>query len=552
MKRFVLVLVLCVIASMTALAKSFFMITPTVAKNHLKFKQTSDNTWLMYVPATYPCPNAGGNAYTGFQFIVGDDEGYLYLPQSKGQMVNGEEESNSGTLTKSANKRETWWNWDYSGACLEVKKNVPQSEQKNVYNGMTSKDLVMDGCLMFTITLGDDGNLTYKATLDSKKRVAYAACNCTEGSDNGTYYEAKYTTYLFAKKQEDGTFSPKYSGKFVFEDIPSENSNQTTHKGFYFYTPIGENGEPNGWDAAERWWKQVSNSLGTRGINTDDNNLYQNGGNYSLPYVGSYNVSTTFYYGKYQQGTMDKKPADSYDQPLVGSIRTYCNKDKNMKNRFHVHSYIAVGYRNNSKGGDDKDAFVLREVPYIPKGVGVLLYTTDATVDTLGPKEEYTGEKTYDYTTTNYLVPVYTDTKLTTYCNSCGKKCINFFLDRLYATTTWKKGTYNHDQKVADGTTVEDYWGFFSAIEGTVCHPNRAYLRYPAEDGDELTRWVDEGGQAGAKCYIGFSDDSTTDVAKVSVDKREQQDAYYTLDGRKVLKPAHGIFIHNGKTYLFK
>ena len=556
MKKVVIVLMVGLLTSISVYAKDFYMITQSVTKNHLKFKQTSDDTWLMYVPATYPCPNAGQNAYTGFQFIVGDDEGYLYTPQSKGQMVNGEDGSNSGTLTKSTSKRDTWWNWwSFSGNCLEVKKNVPQSEQKNPYNGMTAKDLVMDGCLELTIKQNDDGSLTYKAKLNDQKRVAYAACNCTEGSDNGSYYAAKYTTFLFADKQNDGTFSPYYKGKLVFEDVPAENNNQTTHKGFYFYTPISENGEPNGWDAAERWWKQVSNGLGTRGINTDDNNLYQNGGNYSLPYIGSYNISTTFYYGKYSQGILDKKPADCYDQPLVGSIRTYCNKDHDMQNRYHVHSYIAVGYKNVSPGGHDQDAFILREIPYIPKGVGVLLYTNDATVDTLAPRKDmiYTGKESYDPNTANYLVPTFVETTVHTYDYEGGKKYINFFLDQLHYTKTWKNGTYYHDQKVEEGKTVDDYWGFFSAIDGEKSYPGRAYLHFPADDGDELVRWIDEDGQTGAKCAIGFDDNHTTGITQVTTHtKLQNDDAYYTVDGRRVAKPTHGIFIHNGKTYLYK
>lgn len=420
---------------------------------------------------------------------------------------------------------------------------------------MTAKDLVMDGCLELTITQNADGSLTYKAKLNDQKRVAYAACNCTEGSDNGTYYAAKYTTFLFADKQSDGTFSPYYKGKLVFEDIPAENNNQTTHKGFYFYTPIGENGEPNGWDAAERWWKQVGNGLGTRGISADDNNLYQNGGNYSLPRVGSYDISTTFYYGKYSQGILDKKPADSYDQPLVGSIRTYCNKDHDMQDRYHVHSYIAVGYKKVSDGGDDQDAFILREIPYIPQGVGVLLYTNDATVDTLAPRKDmiYTGTKSYDPNTVNYLVPTFEVTPVHTYEYVEGKKYINFFLDQLYYTNTWKKGTYHQDQKVEEETPVDNYWGFFSAIDGEKSYPGRAYLHFPADDGDELVRWIDEDGQAGAKCAIGFDDNHTTGITHVTTTTKQQNDgAYYTVDGRRVAKPTHGIFIHNGKTYLFK
>lgn len=555
MKRLAIVFVIGLLTSIVAYAKDFYMITSSVTKNHLKFKQTSDNTWLMYVPATYPCPNAGGNAYTGFQFIVGDDEGYLYTPQQKGQMVNGDNGSNTGTLSKSADKRNTGWSWDWSRACLEVKKNVPQSDQKNVYNDMTAKDLVMDGCLEFTITLNGDGSLNYQARLNDQKRVAYAACNCTEGSDNGTYYAAKHTTFLFASKEGD-KFLPYYTGKLVYEDIAPENNNQTTHKGFYFYTPIGENGEPNGWDASERWWKQVGNSLGTRGISEDDNNLFQNGGNYSLDAVGSYKISTTFYYGKYSQGRMDKAPGDCYDQPLVGSIRTYSNKDHDMRNRYHVHSYIVVGYKANTKGGDDKDAFVLREVPYIPKGVGVVLYTKDATVDTLAPKKDmiYTGEKCPKCQDQNYLVPTFEKTQMHTYTYENGKKYINFYLDRLYRTTTWKDGTYNKEQKLDENAKVDDYWGFFSAIDGTYSNAGRAYLKYPADDGDELTRWMDEDGQAGAKCRVFSEDDQTATGLKMTSGTADKQrdNAYYTIDGQKVDKPTHGIFIHNGKTYLFK
>lgn len=540
-------------ASMGAVAKSFFMLTPSVNKNHLKFKQTSDNTWLMYVPATYPCPGAGNNLYNGFQFIVGDDEGYLYRPQTSGQMVNGEDGSNSGTLTKSSAKRASWDSWDYSAACLEVKKEVPQSERKNPYRGMTSNDLVMDGCLVFTITLGEDGNLTYTAGLDDERRVAYAACNCTEGT-NGylNFNAAQYTTFLFAAKQADGTFSATYKGKAVFEDIADEDNHNITHKGFYFYTPIMSNGEPNGWDASERWWKQAGNSLGTRGISDDDNNLFENGGNFSWPVVGSYNIATTFYYGKNSQGQMDKTPSKSYDQPLVGSIRTYCNNERDMKNRYNVHSYIAVGYKSSGKGADDQDAFVLKEVPYIPKGVGVLLYSLDATADILEPKEEYTGEKTYNYSQQNYLIPVFKKTALHTYSYEGSQKYINFFLGQLYDTRTWKNGTYNQSQNVPEGTTVSDYWGFFSAIDGSYCSANRAYLSYPAND--ELTRWIEDnkGGQAGAKCSFGFSEGETTGVTRVPAAKTVQDDAYYTLDGRKVLKPTHGIYIHNGKTYLYK
>lgn len=542
-----LVFFLCVMASVTAVAKSFFMITPTVTKNHLRFKQTSDNTWLMYVPATYPCPSAYNNAYTGFRFIVGDEEGYLYTPQSEGQIVNAEEGTNSGTLTKSQEKRSEWWNWG-ANAYLEVKKDVPQSEQKNVYNGMAAKDLVMDGSLVFTITLGDDGNLTYKASLDPNRRVSYAACNTVEGSDNGTYWSAAYTTFLFADKQSGDTFSPYYKGKVVVDNIPSENNNQIQHNGFYFYTPIQETSQNKYEGDGDDWWKQVKNDLGTRGIDPNGEDLFQNGGNFKSPIYGSFNISTTFYYGGNNEGRMEKKFADAYDDPLVGSIRTYCNKEENMESRYNVRVFLVTDYNK------DRDAFIVTEIPYIPKEVGVLLYTTDATVDILAPKKEWTGETISNIEETygkNYLVPTFSSTNVSTFgTDKDGNKCINFFLAKLFSAKDYKQ------YKEKYGT--ENHWGFFSVLNTQTSKANRAYLQYPFDNNfDGFSKFPEkkENGSQGAKLAFGsFDDDNTTTGIKNASRKqdRKDDDAYYTLDGRKVAKPAHGLFVHNGKTYLFK
>lgn len=84
---------------------------------------------------------------------------------------------------------------------------------------------------------------------------------------------------------------------------------------------------------------------------------------------------------------MEKKLDDAYDDPLVGCIRTYCNEDKDMESRYNVKVFLVTGY------SEKDDAFRVTEIPYIPKGVGVLLYTTDATVDILGPEKEWKGEK---------------------------------------------------------------------------------------------------------------------------------------------------------------
>lgn len=536
MKRFVLILVLCVITSMTALAKSFFMITSTVTKNHLKFKQTSDNTWLMYVPATYPCHMSWGTV--GLKFMVSDEEGYLYMPAASGSTeINGDAGFNTGSLVKSTSKRQNVWaalpdNW------LEVKKDGASTVNK-------AEDIVMDGCLVFQITLGDDGNLTYKAALDQNRRVSYAACNTVEGSDDGTYWSAAYTTFLFASKNDDGSFSPYYKGKVVVDKIPSENNDQIKHNGLYFYTPIAETQQNKYEGDGNDWWKQVKNDLGTRGISTNGEDLYQNGGNFESPIYGSFNISTTFYYGKSNQGKMEKKVDDAYDDPLVGCIRTYCNEGKNMESRYNVKVFLVTGYNK------DRDAFIVTEIPYIPKGVGVLLYTTDATVDVLKPEKEWTGETISNIEETygkNYLVPTFTPTQVSTFSTMNGKKYINFFLAKLFSAKDY--------EQYKDKYGTNNYWGFFSVLNTQTSKANRAYLQYPYDDHfDGFSHFPEKNDARGAKLALGlFDDDNITTGIKNVPEKQDSKvdNQYYTLDGRKVEKPTHGLFIHNGKTYLFK
>lgn len=534
MKRLLLAFLLCVMAFTGVLAKSFFMITPTVKSNHLRFKQTSDKTWLMYVPATYPCYFSWGT--TGFKFMVGDDEGFLYTPTASGSTeINGDKGHNEGSLVKSSTKRANIWE-NLPDKWLEVKKDGASKVSK-------AEDIVMDGCLVFEITLVADGNLTYKASLDDTRRVSYAACNTTMSNNGYAYNEAKYTTFLFADKQSDRTFSPYYKGKVVVDKIPSENNDQTKHNGLYFYTPINEQYEAQtAADNKDDWWMRVKNDLGTRGISPNGEDLFQNGGNFESPIYGSFNISTTFYYGKNTQGKMEKKFADAYDDPLVGSIRTYCNQDKNMESRYNVGVFLVTGY------DESQDAFVVSEIPYIPKGVGVLLYTTDATVDVLAPEKEWTGQ-TIDNIEKNYLVPTFTDTDVSTYStDKDGNKYVNFFLAKLFSAREYSVDKHGKD----------NYWGFFSVLNTQKSKANRAYLHYPIStsfDGFSKFPHKKENGSSGAKLAIGlFGDENTATGIKTVSRKQDRKvdDAYYTLDGRKVEKPTHGLFIHNGKTYLFQ
>ena len=439
---------------------------------------------------------------------------------------------------KSTSKRSTNVYAPLSDNWLEVKK-----DRANMVN--KAEDIVMDGCLVFEITLGADGNLTYKATLDSNRRVSYAACNTVEGPDNGTYWSAAYTTFLFASKNADGSFSPYYKGKVVVDKIPSENNDQIKHNGLYFYTPIAETQQNKYEGDGNDWWKQVKNDLGTRGISTNGEDLYQNGGNFESPIYGSFNISTTFYYGGNTQGRMEKKVDDAYDDPLVGCIRTYCNEEKNMESRYNVKVFLVTGYNK------DRDAFIVTEIPYIPKGVGVLLYTTDATVDVLKPEKEWTGETISNIEGTygkNYLVPTFTPTQVSTFSTMNGKKYINFFLAKLFSAKDY--------EQYKDKYGTNNYWGFFSVLNTQTSKANRAYLQYPYDDNfDGFSHFPEKNDARGAKLTLGlFDDDNITTGIKNVPEKQDSKvdNQYYTLDGRKVEKPAHGLFIHNGKTYLFK
>lgn len=51
-----------------------------------------------------------------------------------------------------------------------------------------------------------------------------------------------------------------------------------------------------------------------------------------------------------------------------------------------------------------------------------------------------------------------------------------------------------------------------------------------------------------------FDDETSgvTEIKNVEVNKQNNDNAYYTLQGIKVLKPTKGIFIHNGKKIVIK
>ena len=61
-----------------------------------------------------------------------------------------------------------------------------------------------------------------------------------------------------------------------------------------------------------------------------------------------------------------------------------------------------------------------------------------------------------------------------------------------------------------------------------------------------------QGIPAGAKLTLVFADDDeTTGITTVDAAKTDD-DSYYNLNGQRVIKPQHGIFIHRGNKVIIK
>lgn len=93
----------------------------------------------------------------------------------------------------------------------------------------------------------------------------------------------------------------------------------------------------------------------------------------------------------------------------------------------------------------------------------------------------------------------------------------------------------------ADGTqyilaNVDGTLGFYQATTGTTIAAGKAYLEVSAET---------------AKAVKCFEIGTTTGISNVSTTTADKG-AYYNLQGMKVVRPAKGIFIHNGKKMVIK
>ena len=269
-------------------------------------------------------------------------------------------------------------------------------------------------------------------------------------------------------------------------------------------------------------------------------------------------------------------------------IRTYSNSVAMNVVSKDVKIYEAYSY---DKAQDETDIYSpgtlhLRQLNYIPANVGVVLIGTVPATNELsdGDKLDFTLRKrTEDEVTANdptQYVNVWTNASKYT-----GQQWNNFLAPTVEAnnslgniekegeTVTYRYyglGNYhrtNYYKTHPEAKDEPDYIGFFRLTPDARSGANKAYLRMPASEDveggtfgfiDYNSQFIgpkDEDDASLAKMMIVFDDEEeggVTEIKNVETVKPHHNNAYYTLQGIKVLTPAKGIYIHNGKKIVIK
>lgn len=266
-------------------------------------------------------------------------------------------------------------------------------------------------------------------------------------------------------------------------------------------------------------------------------------------------------------------------------IRTYSNSVAMNVVSKDVKIYEAYKY---VKAQDETDIYSpgtlhLRQLNYIPANVGVVLIGTVPATNELsdGDKLDFILRKrTEDEVTaenpTQY-VNVWTNASKYT-----GQPWNNFLAPSVVAnnslgniekegeTVTYRYyglGNYHNTNYYKEHKEGDDYIGFFRLTPNGRSGANKAYLRMPASEEVEGGKFgyisynsqfigpKDEDDTSLAKMMIVFDDEEVggvTEIKNVETVKTHHDNAYYTLQGIKVLNPTKGIYIHNGKKIVIK
>lgn len=266
-------------------------------------------------------------------------------------------------------------------------------------------------------------------------------------------------------------------------------------------------------------------------------------------------------------------------------IRTYSNNVAMNVVSKNVKVYEAYSYE---KAQDETDIYSpgtlhLRQLNYIPANVGVVLIGTVPASNELsdGDKLDFTLRKrTEDEVTANdptQYVNVWT--KASEYTNQPWN---NFLaptveannslgnIEKVGETVTYRYyglGNYHNTNYYKEHKVGDDYIGFFRLTPNGRSGANKAYLRMPASEeveggafgyisyNSQFIGPKDEDDASLAKMMIVFDDEEmggVTEIKNVETVKTHHDNAYYTLQGIKVLNPTKGIYIHNGKKIVIK
>ena len=221
----------------------------------------------------------------------------------------------------------------------------------------------------------------------------------------------------------------------------------------------------------------------------------------------------------------------------------------------------------------------LRQLNYIPANMGVVLigtvpdteagkYTDGAKLNfSISKRTEKSAEKDEDYVKVwtkaddyenqpwnNFLEPTVEAN------NHLGNAKVD---DKGIAYRYFGLGNYHRTKYYSETNTGADYIGFFRFTENGVSGANKAYLSLPAREDVKGADFgcityngqlIGTGDTALAKMMLVFDDETSgvTEIKNVEVKNQNNDNAYYTLQGIKVLKPTKGIFIHNGKKIVIK
>lgn len=261
-------------------------------------------------------------------------------------------------------------------------------------------------------------------------------------------------------------------------------------------------------------------------------------------------------------------------------IRTYSNNvamdiiDPRVK-VYEAYKYTMPDQVDNF---NSKGTLELRQLKYIPANMGVVLIGTVPATET-----HHDGE------TLNFSISKRTDASAKEYVDVWTKadeykakdeKWNNFLVPTVKAINdlgnvikdqngkvTYRfycLGNYYRTNYYQENHTGEDYIGFFRMTPDGISGANKAYLSLPTSEDlpggkygyiDYNGQFIGTGGETAlAKMMLVFDDETSgvTEIKNVEVNKQNNDNAYYTLQGIKVLRPTKGIFIHNGKKIVIK